>query len=62
MNLIENQAEVKVCKFLTDRGGEFNNSIKDDFLVKTGIQRVTTIAHSPKTNRIVERSNLSIMD
>ncbi|KAD5961160.1 hypothetical protein E3N88_12633 [Mikania micrantha] len=58
---VERQSGLKVKVLRTDRGGEFNSSVFNEFCQKTGIKRHLTAPYTPQQNGVVERRNRTVM-
>ena len=49
-------------QILTDRGGEFNNTLETEMCKRLGIQRLRTAAYHPQTNGLAEEANKTIQN
>lgn len=59
---LENQHNVKVRKFHSDRGGEFLGEESDRHLEQKGTERSATAHDTPEHNGIAERGNQTIVE
>lgn len=60
--LAENERDVKLKAFRTDRGGEFNSIEFSDYCDEHGIKRYTTAPYSPQQNGVVEHRNQTTVE
>jgi transposase InsO family protein len=59
---VENQLERKIKCLRSDRGGEHFPKIFDEFCEEHDIIHETTSPYSPKSNRVAERKNHTLID
>jgi transposase InsO family protein len=62
VNEIENQFSMKIKRFRSDRGTEYNSSLFIDFYKQHGIIHETTAPYSPEMNGKAERKNRTLTE
>lgn len=60
--LAENESNLSLKAFRTDRGGEFISTEFSEFCEEKGIRRFTTAPYSPEQNGVVERRNRTVVE
>lgn len=60
--LVENESNLTIKCFRTDRGGEFLSDEFNDFCREHGIKRQLTAAYTPQQNGVSERKNRTLMN
>lgn len=51
---VENESSYKLKMLRTDRGGEFNSQLFNDYCRKEGVKRQLTAPYTPQQNGVVE--------
>lgn len=60
-SVAENEKDLKLKGFRTDRGGEFNSKEFREYCDEQGIKRFLTAPFTPQQNGVVERRNRTVM-
>ncbi|KAI3742955.1 hypothetical protein L1987_60654 [Smallanthus sonchifolius] len=58
---VEKESTYKVKMLRTDRGGEFNSRLFNEFCEQEGIKRQLTAPYTPQQNGVVERRNRTVL-
>ncbi|KAK1423646.1 hypothetical protein QVD17_18952 [Tagetes erecta] len=58
---VENESKYRLKMLRTDRGGEFNSQLFNDYCRKEGIKRQLTAPYTPQQNGVVERRNRTVL-
>ena len=61
-NEVKNQLSKKIKRIRTDRGGEYESNLFNSFCEDHGIIHGTTLPYSPKSNKVVERKNRTLIE
>ena len=59
---VENEANERIKRLRTDRGGEFNSNLFDSYCMEHGIFKQLTTAHTPQQNGVAERKNQTLVE
>lgn len=59
---MENQYNLKIKRLRSDSGGEYVSREFDSMLLKIGIKRELSCAHTPQQNGVSERKNRHLVE
>jgi len=62
LNEVENQFGKKIKRFRSDRGGEYDSNVLNEFIKKCGIIHEVTPPYSPASNGVAERKNRTLIN
>ena len=61
-NQVQNEKDLRIVKFISDHGGEFENKIFEKFFNENGISHDFSFRRTPQQNRVVERKNKNLQE